>query len=79
MVGFETRSKYEPRFAAFNGKETARVFLELGLTQEVRIGMQSQRIGHTRVFVLPSTSGQAKRHWSEHPWHQLATLIRERA
>ena len=38
----------------------------------VRYGMQDETIGNTRVFVLPSPSGQARGHWNIEPWRALA-------
>jgi TDG/mug DNA glycosylase family protein len=34
--------------------------------------LQDECIGATRVFVLPSPSGQARGHWDIGPWRALA-------
>lgn len=65
--------RYGPRAIAFNGLNPARSVL--GRT--ARYGRQRDAIGDTAVFVLPSTSGLACRHWDERPWHDLAEFLRE--
>ena len=59
-----------PRLLAFVGKRPAQVFLGRG----VDTGLQPERLGPTRIFVLPSPSGAARRYWDEAPWHHLAGL-----
>lgn len=47
-----------PRVVAFHGKTAAEVVSRaLGHGRRVRLGMQPWRIGHSAVFVLPSSSG----------------------
>ncbi len=58
----------EPVRLAFNGKNAARGALE----QQVAYGIQSERIGGAEIWVLPSTSGAARRFWSIEPWQELA-------
>ncbi len=58
----------EPDNLAFNGKNAARAALE----QNVDYGLQEERIGGATVWVLPSTSGAARRFWNIEPWHELA-------
>ena len=60
----------EPVFLAFNGKNAARGALE----REVRLGPQDERIGGATVWVLPSTSGAARRYWDIEPWQELARI-----
>ena len=74
VPGLKSRiSRYRPRFLAFNGKRAA----EATLARPVDLGLQPERIGSARVFVLPSTSGLASRYWSENPWCELAVLAKE--
>ncbi len=61
-----------PRVLAFNGLAPARAVLG----PRIVCGPQSQTIGATAVFVLPSTSRAANGHWDERPWHDLADFIR---
>ena len=60
-----------PRVLAFNGKRAARRFLGRG----VGYGVQPERIGAILAFVLPSTSGAARRYWNIAPWRALARTI----
>jgi len=60
--------EYRPRMLAFTSKRAAKEFL----AYPVEYGMQSERIGSTGLFVLPSPSGAARRYWSEAPWYKLA-------
>ncbi len=61
----------EPANLAFNGKNAARGALE----RDVRYGLQEEQIGGAAVWVLPSTSGAAKRFWDIGPWQELARAI----
>jgi double-stranded uracil-DNA glycosylase len=58
----------EPARLAFNGKNAARGALE----RDVRFGLQEEQIGGAEVWVLPSTSGAARRYWDIAPWQELA-------
>ena len=61
-----------PRVLAFNGKNAAKVALE---RRSVNYGRQSNRIGETVVYLLPSTSGSASGFWDTRPWHDCAKLV----
>lgn len=66
---------FAPRLLAFAAKRPARV--ALGATFGVRTlsyGLQRERIGRTRIFVLPSPSGRAGAFWDVAHWHALARL-----
>jgi TDG/mug DNA glycosylase family protein len=58
----------EPAVLAFNGKNAARGALE----EVASFGPQEEQIGGAEVWVLPSTSGAARRYWKPGPWQQLA-------
>jgi double-stranded uracil-DNA glycosylase len=58
----------EPANLAFNGKNAARGALE----RAVDFGPQPEQIGQAAVWVLPSTSGAARRFWDIQPWEELA-------
>ncbi|MDE1893992.1 MAG: mismatch-specific DNA-glycosylase [Pseudomonadota bacterium] len=64
--------RYRPAIVAFTSKNAARA----ALGRQVDYGLQDQPIGTTRVFVLPSPSGQARGHWRIEPWRQLAAIRR---
>jgi len=63
--------RFSPRALAFNGKLAAQIFLN----HRVEYGRQRESVGHTAVFVLPSTSGVARRYWNEVHWSELAEFV----
>jgi double-stranded uracil-DNA glycosylase len=63
-----------PRVIAFNGKEAAKAYYEI---DSVDYGLQSDALGASAVFVLPSTSSAAKRWWDAEYWHALAAFARD--
>jgi TDG/mug DNA glycosylase family protein len=63
---------YQPRFLATTGKASGRHVLG----RPCDYGLQPETIGATRIFVLPSTSGAARGHWSIEPWRALANAAR---
>lgn len=62
-----------PEVLCFNGKKAAQTYLG---TKRVVFGELTRRIGDTRLFVAPSTSGAASGHWDVAYWHRLAALSR---
>jgi double-stranded uracil-DNA glycosylase len=62
----------QPEILAFNGKRAAGSFLGKG----VAYGMQETRIGGTQIWILPSTSGAARRYWDKGIWERLADEVR---
>ncbi|HEU0196550.1 MAG TPA: mismatch-specific DNA-glycosylase [Nevskiaceae bacterium] len=63
----------QPRWLAFTSKNGAQAFHG----QRVEFGPQSWRVGNTRVFVLPSPSGQARRSWDIGRWRELARCVND--
>lgn len=63
---------YRPDWVAFNGKKAAQVVLDRPFLD---VGPQPDPISASRVFVLPSTSGAARRYWSADPWRELAAAV----
>ena len=64
--------RYAPRVLAFNGKRASAVFLREVLAATIEnYGLQPQKLGKTAIFVLPSTSGAARRWWDAAPWQAL--------
>jgi len=61
-----------PRWLAFTSKNAAQAYHG----EPVAFGEQRWRIGTTRVFVLPSPSGQARRSWDVAQWAALAERVR---
>lgn len=67
---------YKPKFIAFNGKKSASFVLGYrGITSLVEYGLQKMVIGSTKIYVLPSTSGSARRFWDSRYWIELKSLI----
>ena len=66
--------RYAPDFLAFTSKRAAQEYFGVA---RVDCGLQRERIGPTRIFVLPSPSGRATRYWDEGPWCELAGLYRK--
>lgn len=67
-------ARYQPRIVAFTSKNAARA----GSPDDLKIadyGEQPIQIAQSRVFVLPSPSGQARRFWDIAPWRELARAI----
>lgn len=62
---------FAPSVLAFNGKAPARAFLE----HPVKYGLQPEQINDTSIFVLPSTSGAARRYWDSQQWHDLSRFV----
>jgi double-stranded uracil-DNA glycosylase len=65
-------ARYRPRLLAFNGLAPARAVLR----RVAGYGMQQVTIGETRIFIVPSTSGLACKHWDAAPWYELGKLLR---
>jgi double-stranded uracil-DNA glycosylase len=67
--------RHAPQMLAFTSKAAARA----ALGRAADYGLQAECFGSTRLFVLPSPSGQARGHWDLAPWHALAALVRAQA
>ncbi len=69
--------EYNPKYIGFTSKKAASFALGFqGITSLISYGLQPQLIGSSKVFVLPSTSGNARRFWNEKYWHELSKLIK---
>jgi TDG/mug DNA glycosylase family protein len=64
--------KFRPAFLAFTSKTAGQQFLGGRRT----IGEQTERIGETRIWILPSTSGAANGSWRPDEWHRFADAVR---
>ena len=56
---------YKPTIVCFNGKKAGQEYMD---SKSISYGLQDQRIGKTRLFVAPSTSGSANGYWDEKYW-----------
>ncbi len=66
--------QFAPGMLAFNGKRAASLFLQ----RPVQYGIQRECLEATRIYVLPSTSGAARRFWDEEPWLVLVEVIAQK-
>ncbi len=66
-----------PKFIAFTSKKAASFALGFqGITSIIDYGLQQNLIGKSQVFVLPSTSGNARKFWDESYWFELNKRIK---
>jgi double-stranded uracil-DNA glycosylase len=63
---------FSPTHLAFVGKQAARIVLG----RRVDYGRQPELVEDAQVWVLPSTSGLARRFWAIEPWQELAAAVR---
>jgi TDG/mug DNA glycosylase family protein len=64
--------KFRPAFLAFTSKTGGQRFLG----GPRAYGEQAERIGNTRIWILPSTSGAANGSWRPELWHRFAEEVR---
>ena len=63
--------KVKPAFLAFTSLNGGRKVMGAGAVA----GEQPERMGETRVFILPSPSPLAANHWDIKPWRDLAQAV----
>jgi len=66
---------FRPQFLAFTSKTAGQKFFD----GKRDYGEQSELIGDTRVWILPSTSGAANGSWRPEIWQQFADEVRAAA
>jgi TDG/mug DNA glycosylase family protein len=71
----EKMIRYQPRILAFTSKTGASAFLGRP-TGAITLGFQPETIGDTRLYVLPSPSGQARIFWDQSVWQALADAVK---
>ena len=64
--------KAKPHILAFTSLNGGRKVMGAG----AGAGEQTEKLGETRVFVLPSPSPLAANHWDIKPWRDLAKAVR---
>lgn len=62
---------YQPAILAFTSKEAGKVYLG----KKTVYGLQSETIGATRLWVLPSPSSAARSSWDITVWQALADAV----
>ena len=66
---------FKPKYIGFTSKAAASFALGFnGVTSIIEYGFQKQKIGESQIYVLPSTSGSARRFWDEKYWLELKKL-----
>ena len=60
--------KYKPNIVCFNGKNAAKAYLN---QKKVDYGYQDKRVGDSKIFIAPSTSGAANAYWNINIWKNL--------
>ena len=68
-------ARHAPHLLAFTSKNAAQAALGHG----VDYGAQPEAWDRTRLWVLPSPSGQARRFWDLAPWRALALAVQARS
>ena len=63
--------KAKPRILAFTSLNGGRKVMGAG----AEAGEQKEKLGETRIFVLPSPSPLAANHWDIKPWRDLAKAV----
>ena len=64
---------YQPRIIAFTSKHAARQMLS---RRQIQYGLQKQTLSGIPLFVLPSTSGRARRYFDRSLWRELAHMVK---
>eukprot|EP01038_Epipyxis_sp_PR26KG_P004019 gene4019-5749_t len=68
--------RFKPKYISFTSKAAASFALGFkGVTSVIEYGLQKQKIGESQIYVLPSTSGSARRFWDEKYWFELKELV----
>jgi G:T/U-mismatch repair DNA glycosylase len=63
-------AEFHPQIIAFTSKRAAAEFMG----HAVDYGLLAETAESTRLFVLPSPSGAARRYWSQDHWQELSRL-----
>ncbi len=66
-------AQFRPTFLAFTSKTAGEKFFG----DKRDYGAQAERIGDTKVWILPSTSGTANGSWRPEIWHRFADEVRK--
>jgi TDG/mug DNA glycosylase family protein len=66
--------RFRPGVVAFDSKFAARTYF--GRRSGFAYGLQPETLDGIPLFVVPSTSGRARRYFEVEPWEQLARLVR---
>ena len=70
--------RYQPQIVAFTSKRAFQAWQGPPSGERTNYGWQAETIGATRLYVLPSPSGAARRYWDISYWERLASVYRLR-
>ena len=70
---------FKPKLVCFNGKKAAAIFLSWHLKRKIKTsdfdyGPYQIQDSMFRIFIVPSTSGSARRYWKPEYWHELKKM-----
>lgn len=68
--------RYQPQVLCFTSKKAAQSYYGLSSSGDIHYGRQTENIGTTVVFVLPSPSPAAIRWWDESYWLEAGKYIK---
>lgn len=68
--------RYAPDVLAFTSKRAACAFYHLKAGVKIEYGWQTNTVGQTQVYVLPSPSGAARAYWDITYWQALADSLK---
>ena len=63
--------KFAPKYLAFTSLNAGRTVMG----KSAKAGAQQEKLGETRVWILPSPSPLAGNHWDIGPWRALARAV----
>ena len=73
VEGFNVKIlEYKPNIVCFNGKNAAKAYLN---QKKVDYGYQDKRVGDSKIFIAPSTSGAANGYWDINKWKVLVNYF----
>ena len=64
--------EYKPKIVCFNGKNAAKSYLN---QKKVDYGYQDKRVGDSKIFIAPSTSGAANGFWDIDIWRNIVNSL----
>ena len=70
--------RYQPQIVAFTSKRAFHAWRGSAAGMRISYGWQAETIDDSRLFVLPSPSGAARRYWDLTHWESLATAYKAR-
>lgn len=68
--------EYRPKYIAFTSKKAASVALDCK-TSDIDYGLQPTTMESTKIWILTSPSGSARRYWDISVWQTLAHAIHQ--